>query len=216
MTDGQLLLAEYVRSGSEAAFDELLNRYIDLVFSTAVRLVGGDAHLAEDVAQTVFLDLAITARSLPADVMLGGWLHRHTCFVAKKSLRGERRRQLREKRAAEMNPHQDHTQDNLAQVRALLDEAIEKLASPDRTAILLRFFEQHDFHAVGKALGTNKVAAQKRVSRAVEQLRQLLAKRGVAVGASGLLAVLSTSAVQSAPIGLSGYTWSRHQTTKTN
>src|SRR5215467_11712829 len=129
MTDGQLLLAEYVRSGSEAAFDELLNRYIDLVFSTAVRLVGGDAHLAEDVAQTVFLDLAITARSLPTDIMLGGWLHRHTCFVAKKSLRSERRRQLREKRAAEMNPYQDHTQDNLREVRAPLNRRSPLLCS---------------------------------------------------------------------------------------
>jgi hypothetical protein len=76
MTEGQTLLAEYARTGSEAAFAELVRRYVDLVYSAAVRLVEGDRHLAEDVAQTVFADLARMARRLPADLLLGGWLHR--------------------------------------------------------------------------------------------------------------------------------------------
>src|SRR5947209_11245144 len=58
MTDSQQLLEEYARSGSESAFRELVTRYLGLVYSTALRLVGGDIHLAEDVAQTVFMDLA--------------------------------------------------------------------------------------------------------------------------------------------------------------
>ena len=92
MTDSRQLLADYARNGSEEAFRELVTRYLSLVYSTAIRLVGGDAHLAEDVAQTVFVDLARKARTLPGDVMLGGWLHRNTCFVAAKTMRGERRR----------------------------------------------------------------------------------------------------------------------------
>lgn len=82
MTDSQTLLAQYVAEGSEGAFRELVARYLDLVYSSARRLVNGDAHLAQDVAQTVFVDLARLARTLPRQVMLGGWLHRHTCFVA--------------------------------------------------------------------------------------------------------------------------------------
>jgi DNA-directed RNA polymerase specialized sigma24 family protein len=58
MTDSQKLLADYATHGSETAFRELVSRYIDLVFSTALRSVGGDEHRAHDVAQTVFLDLA--------------------------------------------------------------------------------------------------------------------------------------------------------------
>src|SRR5579859_5291096 len=156
MTDSQTLLAHYVEAGSEAAFRELVTRYLALVYSTAVRLVGGDTHLAEDVTQTVFVDLARTAGSLPERVMLGGWLHRHTCFVASKTLRGERRRQLRERQAAEMNALQDHTQANLAQLSPVLDEAIDQLDAEDRSAILLRFFEQLDFRSVGRMLDTNE------------------------------------------------------------
>jgi hypothetical protein len=54
MTDSQQLLAEYTETGSEAAFRKLATRYFGLAYSTALRLVGGDTHLAEDVTQTVF------------------------------------------------------------------------------------------------------------------------------------------------------------------
>jgi hypothetical protein len=82
MTDSQTLLAEYARSGSESAFRDLVTRYVGLVYSNAVRLVDGDTHLAEDVSQTVFLDLARKARSLSSGVMLGGWLHQRAFNVA--------------------------------------------------------------------------------------------------------------------------------------
>ena len=42
MSDSQRLLAEYAETGSENAFRELVRRYIDLVYSAAVRLVDGE------------------------------------------------------------------------------------------------------------------------------------------------------------------------------
>src|SRR5258706_6520367 len=77
-TDTQSLLLAYVRDHSEAAFAELVNRYIDLVYSVAIRRVGGDTLLAEDVTQMVFTDLARKAASFPPDIMVVGWLHRHS------------------------------------------------------------------------------------------------------------------------------------------
>jgi DNA-directed RNA polymerase specialized sigma24 family protein len=56
-------------------------------------VVNGDSHLAQDVAQTVFIELARKAGNLPHDVVLTGWLHRHTCYTAAKAVRTERRRQ---------------------------------------------------------------------------------------------------------------------------
>jgi hypothetical protein len=66
MTESRKLLKEYVSSRSEAAFRELAERYVNLVYSVALRLAGGDTHLAEDVTQTVFADLAVMASKLPA------------------------------------------------------------------------------------------------------------------------------------------------------
>jgi len=91
------LLRDYAEKGSEPAFRELVSRYVDLVYSVAFRRIGGDAHLVEDVVQTVFADLARKAGSLKGETMLGGWLHRHTCFVSSTLMRGERRRQQRER-----------------------------------------------------------------------------------------------------------------------
>jgi len=202
MTDSQQLLADYVRNGSEEAFRELVTRYLGLVFSTAIRLVGGDAPLAEDVAQTVFVDLARKARALPGDVMLGGWLHRDTCFVAAKIIRSERRRRSRERQAVEMNSFQDRSESALRQMAPILDEAINRLGAKDRTAILLRFFEQRDFRSVGEALGANEDAARMRVNRALEKLQVLLKRRGVALSVAGLGTVLTAEAVTAAPVGL--------------
>src|SRR3982750_2063683 len=107
MKTSQTLLADYVDNGSDTAFRELVARYFGLVYSTALRLVGGNAHLAEDVAQTVFIGLAKNSRKLSNEVMLGGWLHQHTFHVATRAIRAERRRQSREREAAEMNTLND-------------------------------------------------------------------------------------------------------------
>ncbi|HXT38397.1 MAG TPA: sigma-70 family RNA polymerase sigma factor [Candidatus Angelobacter sp.] len=202
MTDSQRLLADYAKTGSEAAFRELVSRYVNLVYSVAVRLVDGDTHLAEDVAQIVFADLARFARTLSKDVMPGGWLHRHTCFVAAKTMRSNRRRQFRERQAVEMNVQQDHSVASLSEVGPILDEAINRLGAKDRAAILLRFFEQRDLRSVGEALGSSENAAQKRVTHALEELRSMLKRRGIALSAAVLATALAGEAVTAAPSGL--------------
>src|SRR5687767_15176097 len=96
MSDDQQLLHRFVTEDSEGAFGELVQRHINLVYSVALREVGTDSHLAEDVAQLVFVDLARKARWLPRNVVLAGWLHRATRFAARQTLRSERRRRTRE------------------------------------------------------------------------------------------------------------------------
>jgi RNA polymerase sigma factor (sigma-70 family) len=204
MSDGEQLLAEYAATSSELAFHEIVTRYVDLVHSTAARLVNNDIHLAQDVTQTVFADLARMAPTFSPDVMLGGWLHRHTCFVARNTMRGERRRQDRERQAVEMNSMEDHSAENLCTVAPFLDDAIDQLGSEDRKAILLRFFEQRDFHSVGAAMGSNEEAARKRVNRALEKLHGLLQRRGVSLSVAALGTILGAHAVSAAPAGMAG------------
>src|SRR5207249_3964762 len=80
--------------------------------------------------------------------------------------------------------------------------AMDALDETDRAAVLLRYFENKSLREVGQQLGTSDDAAQKRVSRAVERLREFFAKRGITTGASGLVVVISANAVQAAPVGL--------------
>ncbi len=51
MTDDAELLRQYVEARSEGAFAELVQRHLPMVYSAALRQVGGDAELAKNVAQ---------------------------------------------------------------------------------------------------------------------------------------------------------------------
>jgi len=88
------------------------------------------------------------------------------------------------------------------QVQPVLDDAMHELNETDRTAVVLRFFEERSLKEVGLALGVNENAARMRVDRALEKLQSLLAKRGVTNAASGLTAALAAGAVVSAPTSL--------------
>jgi len=200
MKHGQELLAEYLSTGSEAAFRQVVQRYLNFVYSVALRLVGGDSLLAGDVAQTVFIDLARSAGGFSNAVKLGGWLHEHTFHAATKAARSEKSRQARELEAVRMSTLQENS--SLAQLGPSLHEAIRKLDAEDRSAILLRFFEQRDFRAVGQALGSTEDAARMRVNRALGKLHGLLKRQGMALSATALAAVLTAEAVTAAPAGL--------------
>lgn len=202
MTDDGQLLQQYTRERSESAFGELVTRHIDLVYSVALRVAGGDSHLAQDVTQTVFLDLARKAGSVPRDAVLAGWLHRHAWFTAAKMVRTERRRQIREQTAMEMRALDDNTGSPWELIAPHLDEGLNQLSASDRNAIVLRFFKRQDFRVIGAALGVSEDTAQKRVSRALEKLRGVLSKRGATLTATALASALTAEAVVAAPAGL--------------
>lgn len=196
----QELLARYAQETSEDAFAELVSRHLDLVYSAALRQVRSP-QLAEEVAQSVFLDLARQAATLRPGTVLTGWLYQVTRRTAIDVVRRESRRQLREQLAlsgVDMNSETSPW----AHIEPLLEEAMQALEDEDRAALLLRYFENKSLREVGQALGTSEDAAQKRVSRAVDRLREGFSHRGVRVGATALVALLSANAVQSAPLGL--------------
>jgi RNA polymerase sigma factor (sigma-70 family) len=159
------------------------------------------AQLAEEIAQSVFTDLCRAARRLRPQTELTSWLYQVTRRTAVDVVRRESRRQLRERLAVELNDMNAQPSD-WTRIEPFLDEAMESLDASERSAILLRFFENRSLREVGQSLGTSEDAAQKRVSRAVERLREFLSKRGVTVGAGALVAAVSANAVQSAPAGL--------------
>ena len=201
MSDTDLeLLARYTRQHAEDAFAELVRRHVGLVYSAALRQVRSP-QFAEEVAQSVFTDLARSAAKLKPDTILTAWLYQVTRRTAIDVVRREASRQLREQIATEMNA-MNATAADWTHIEPLLDEAMHALDDTDRTAVLLRYFENKSLREVGATLGTSENAAQKRLSRAVERLREFFAKRGVTVGASGLVVVISANAVQAAPAAL--------------
>jgi RNA polymerase sigma factor (sigma-70 family) len=210
MTPDAELLATFARTNSEDAFAELVKRHVNLIYSAALRQVQGDEHLAKDVAQIVFSDLARKAGSLARRESLTGWLYTSAHHAAAKVIRTETRRRDREEKfmresdgsGTGIPPVQSaDEQAEWENLRSMLDAAMHELKDTDREAILLRYFENRPFADVGAKLGLNENAARMRVERALEKLRAVFAKRGIAA-TSALAAVISANAVQLAPAGL--------------
>jgi len=88
------------------------------------------------------------------------------------------------------------------QLRPVLDAAMHQLNERDRHVVLLRFFEGRSLADVGAKLGLSEDAARKRVGRALDELRELLARQGVTSTAAVLATMLSGHAVAAAPVGL--------------
>lgn len=195
-------MRDYAESRSEAAFAGLVRRHVDLVYSAALRMVC-DSHQAQDVTQGVFVALAQNARQLTHHPVLSGWLHRTTQNLAANAVRTNVRRQTREQEAAAMNELLSAGSESpWEHIAPHLDAALGELSEPDRDAVLLRYFEKKSAQEIARRLGISDEAAQKRVSRAVERLREMFLKRGMTIGASGLAIVISANAVQAAPAGL--------------
>src|SRR5689334_17872924 len=157
MITGDLeLLAQYARTGAEEAFAELVHRHLDLVYSAALRQVRSP-QLAEEVAQSVFIDLSRQAAGLKSGTVLAAWLYQVTRHAAIDVVRREASRQLREQIATEMNS-MNATAADWTHIEPLLDEAMHALDDTDRTAVLLRYFENKSLREVGITLGTSENA----------------------------------------------------------
>src|ERR1017187_2895456 len=199
--DDIALLREFAATESEAAFAALVERHVNLVYSTALRRVGG-AHTAQEITQAVFIILARKAKSLGAKTILAGWLHQTARLTAANFLRGEIRRQNREQEAYMQSTLNEPDANVWPQIAPLLDDALDKLGERDRNAIVLRFFENKNLREVGTALGASEDAAKMRVNRALEKLRKIFSKRGVAFSAAAIAGAVSANSVHAAPVGL--------------
>jgi len=196
------LVRQYARTGSEAAFSELVRRHLDLVYSVAFRFVGNSTD-AQDVAQAVFIVLARKAAGLKDRTVLTGWLYETTRFTAMRALRNRARRRAREQEAS-METHLTNSEDENVwqQLEPHLESAMARLSAVDRTLLALRYYEHRTGEEAAEALNITAAAAHKRTHRALEKLRGHFLRRGIALSTAALASCLAANSVQAAPVGL--------------
>jgi RNA polymerase sigma factor (sigma-70 family) len=195
------LLEQYARENSGAAFTMLVERHIGLVHSVALRHTANSQH-AQDITQAVFIILARKA-PLHRKTVLPGWLYHTARLTAANFQRAETSRIRREQEAFMQSTIQETAPDALwAELSPLLDEAMSRLGTPDRDALVLRYFQNKSLSEVGASMGLEERTAQKRVTRALEKLRKIFAQNGVTLSGAAIASAVSANSVQAAPVGL--------------
>jgi RNA polymerase sigma factor (sigma-70 family) len=204
MNNDAILLRAYAVGKSERAFAELVNRHVGLVYSVALRRLGYDSHLAEDVVQVVFSALARKADSLMGRRTLSGWLYLSANASSAEIVRKERRRRRREETSFIIQETQKSAKaaPEWERIRPLLDDLIVKLERVDQEAIVLRYFEKRSFAEIGALLQLTEDTARKRVERALGKLRSTLTKSGYASSAAALSESIAGELASPPPAGL--------------
>jgi len=192
-----LLLKQYVKAGSPAAFDEIVKRHVKMVYGTCRREIG-DPHLAEDVTQVVFLIFARKAKRMRPGTIVSRWLFKTAVFASRDIVRQERRREARESKAREhlSTIHVDPIADR--PLETAVNAALSTLNATDWEAVHLRFYEGLSLREIGELWGTSEDTAQKRVSRAIARIRKTLTTHGIGLTAASIAALLTLETAKAA------------------
>jgi RNA polymerase sigma factor (sigma-70 family) len=141
-----------------------------------------DPHLAQDIAQTVFLIFARKARRLAREVSLPGWFIRTAQFVSRDAMKKVARRSYYE--AAGSAESRDATEAyEVTGAALLLTEAILALSPKEQVCVLARFHNERAMGEIARAHGISEDAAQKRIERGLDKMRSFFARRGFRVAA---------------------------------
>ena len=204
MTPDADLLRLYADRRSEAAFAELVNRHLGLVYSAALRQLAGDTHRAQDVSQLVFTDLARKAARLATHPALSAWLYQSTRYAVAGIVRTESRRKNREQAAETMREIHATPEPppEWARLGPVIDEVICTLSDSEQQAVCLRFFSGQSYAEIAVRSHITADAARFRVDRALEKMRGQLSRRGVSSTTAALAVVLETQLCSAAPSGM--------------
>src|SRR5438067_6223392 len=195
MDDHQLLRAYF--DGDEQAFETVVGKYFRMVYTVAARQTG-DAHLAEEIAQSVFLILSRKAGRLSSRISIPGWLLRTTRFVCWDAIKMRRRREQNERKLAAHLEHQLETEPDSSTMQLLIEEAIQALRPDEQAGIVARFFDGKEFREIAEMFAITEEAARKRTSRCLVKIQAFMAKRRARVSAEALSGLLLAQALDAA------------------
>jgi RNA polymerase sigma-70 factor, ECF subfamily len=175
-----LILVEQTLAGDASAFDELVTRYRDRVYTLACHLLR-NPHDAEDVAQEVFVRAYRSLRSFRRECAFFTWLYRIAVNLAyTHSRRRKRRRELEDAAASEpaavwtppqLSPaeqaEREEIRDQVHGVLPLLDDRL-------RQVLVLKEIEGLEVAAIAELLQIPVGTVKSRLFRGREDLRRLL------------------------------------------
>jgi RNA polymerase sigma factor (sigma-70 family) len=181
-SDEQLLERFLARrdEAAEEAFTAIVQRHGPMVLGVCLRVLG-DRDEAEDAFQATFLVLVRKGASVIRRDKVANWLYGVAFRTAKQARGRTARRRAREKRVG-MSPHIKPSDEALGdELREILDEELARLPARYRGPIVLCELEGLSRHEAARRLGVPEGTISSRLARAKMQLRDRLARRGLAL-----------------------------------
>jgi RNA polymerase sigma-70 factor (ECF subfamily) len=185
LSDPDVVLMLQFQSGSPPAFDRLLEKYYPRVLNFIGRY-GVSREAAEDLAQDVFLKVHQSASSYRPRSKFQTWLFTIARNAAFNARRGKRKDQvsLQEEIASGEGRMTRQIADERQKTapQAMLEEerrqriqaAIESLPENQRTAVLLKRFEDMSYEQIASVMNCSVMAVKSLLNRAKEALREKL------------------------------------------
>ncbi len=156
-------------AGSDAAFAALVDRYNDLLYRHAERMLGL-VDDAEDVVQSAWIKAFRNLRKCRDPERFGAWVFRIGANACKDAVKAKRRGIVPLESVAELESHDGDTATRLDQRRRLAS-ALASLAPDQREAFLLKHMEGWSYEEMADQLGVQVSALKMRVHRAREELQ---------------------------------------------
>ena len=182
-----LRLVEALRAGEAAAYEELLTRFQQPVYSLAVRLLDDPSESA-DVVQEVFLKVFRNIAAFRGQSSLKTWIYRITVNEAHNARRWffrHRRREVElDSEPEESRNWKDLIPDGSSspfdvaferEQHVMIEAALEKLSPIFRDAVVLRDITDMSYEEIAEVLGVSLGTVKSRILRGREALRAELA-----------------------------------------
>jgi RNA polymerase sigma factor (sigma-70 family) len=195
-------LSLYSRTRDATAFERVVRRHVDMVYTCCRRELHGDTSLADDATQAVFIVLSrkVLAGFVPPAPRLNGWLFCTARYCCDNLRRSQARRTRHERKAAQMRHETQDGSQSDTDTEIQIHHALGRLRDSERQVLLLRFFDRLSFREVGLALHISEAAAKFRANRALKRMGRLLTGRSATTLAGGALPVwLASNATAAAP-----------------
>ncbi len=174
--DDATLVARFKR-GELRAYEHLFDRYQARIYNYLFRLTG-DAELAEDLTQEVFLRVFTEVRKLKGAINFSAWIYRVATNLCYDHFRHRARNQR--VTAKIMAQHAISDTSNTPEQRLLrreraihMAEALDRLPMHYRTILLLKYAEGMSYRQIGAVLSLSEAAVTSLLHRARMELRRL-------------------------------------------
>jgi RNA polymerase sigma factor (sigma-70 family) len=199
-TDGELLGAFLARH-DPAAFEALVRRHGPMVFGVCLRVLQNAAD-AEDAFQATFLVLVRRAAAVVPRDKVGSWLHGVAYKTARAARRLIARRRAKEKQVSAMPAASTRGEQARHDLRQLLDRELSLLPEKYRLPVVLCDLEGRTRREVARQLRLPEGTLSNRLTAARQRLADRLTRRGLALSATAVAALLEKEASAHAPAAL--------------